>query len=265
MKRYAVVRNASVDVRRHPSHRSELRSQLLMGEVVRILSVRGSGRWSRVENKADGYRGWVRAWGLFPVTEAEAEAWSRSARWRVARSHIELRSGPGRGEIVGPLFWNSPVAEVGSSGAHVRLRLPDGTHGWTQRRNLRPANRRAGRLEDIVGRFSGIPYLWGGRTPLGFDFSGFVQQVLAGVGVEVPRDAHQQFLVSRRSPAARSPRKGELMFFGRRGGRMTHVAIALGKGLFAHAQGTVHVNSLSPSNPLYDKRLAASLRSIGRP
>jgi cell wall-associated NlpC family hydrolase len=46
---------------------------------------------------------------------------------------------------------------------------------------------------------------------------------------------------------------------------MTHVAIALGKGLFAHAQGTVHVNSLSPSNPLYDKRLAASLRSIGRP
>ena len=90
-------------------------------------------------------------------------------------------------------------------------------------------------------------------------------QVMAAVGLSLPRDAHEQFLFCRERPITRSPRPGDLLFFGRRGGRMTHVAIALGGGSFGHARGTVRVNSLLEANPLYDKVLARSLRAIGRP
>ena len=255
---------AALDVRRAPAHASELRSQLLMGEVVDVLSVAGRGRWSRIRNRSDGYRGWVRTWGVVPVSSREAEEWLANAEWRVAVRHLELRSSPGRGAVVGPLFWNSAVRVIEARREFALVALPGGTRAWTERRNLRPRSRPAGRLREVVLGFHGVPYLWGGRTPLGFDCSGFVQQSLAAVGIEVPRDAHEQFLACR-PLRSRSVRPGDLLFFASRGTRMTHVGIALDQGLYAHSRGTVRLSSLDRSNRLYDKELADTFRAFGRP
>ena len=56
----AVVALAALDLRRTPDHRSELKSQLLLGEVVRVLGPSRDGQWWRVRNEADGYAGWAR-------------------------------------------------------------------------------------------------------------------------------------------------------------------------------------------------------------
>src|SRR6185369_1191168 len=47
-----------------PTHAVELLSQLLLGETVTLLSRSRDGGWLRVRNEADGYAGWVRAWGV---------------------------------------------------------------------------------------------------------------------------------------------------------------------------------------------------------
>ena len=62
-----------------------------------------------------------------------------------------------------------------------------------------------------------------------------------------------------------APRFGDLAFFGPARSRVSHVALCLGGGYFAHARGQVRINSFEPSNPLYDKALADQLRSFGNP
>jgi len=264
MSSSAVVVIAALDLRRRPDHRSELRSQLLLGESVTVLSTTRGGKWARVENDSDRYRGWVRTWGLRSLTPEEARRWASDAGWRVATRYVELRARPGAGATITPLFWNSPLASSGASSRFRKVRLPDGAEGWLAREHLRPRDRRAGSLGRLVRGFWGVPYLWGGRTPLGFDCSGFVQQTLAGMGVYLPRDADQQFHACRILSRPDRAERGDLLFFGRRGKPMTHVAIALGKGLYAHSRGTVRVNSLVPGKQLYDKSLSETLRAAGR-
>ena len=58
---------------------------------------------------------------------------------------------------------------------------------------------------------SGLPYLYGGTTPAGFDCSGFTQYIFAKLGVSLPRTAEQQRQAT--TPVS-TPKVGDLVFFG---------------------------------------------------
>jgi len=58
---------------------------------------------------------------------------------------------------------------------------------------------------------SGLPYLYGGTTPAGFDCSGFTQYIFAKLGVSLPRTAEQQRQAT--TPVS-IPKVGDLVFFG---------------------------------------------------
>ncbi|RKO61680.1 Cell wall-associated hydrolases (invasion-associated proteins) [Caldibacillus debilis GB1] len=84
-------------------------------------------------------------------------------------------------------------------------------------------------------RYLGYPYHWGGTDPKSsFDCSGLVQWSFKQVGIELPRTAAQQFLVTRRlDPSAIEP--GDLVFFSY-GKGISHVGIYIGKGKMVNAQ-----------------------------
>ncbi len=262
---HGVVSVAALDLRRRPDHRSELKSQLLTGEVVRRQATSGDGQWWRVENLTDGYRGWVRSWGLVGVADSEARRWSRMATARAARCYAEIRRARGSGAVISPLFWNGRVIPRGRSGRWTLVELPDGRRGWVESGALSPGRRRPPsllrRLEDLLG----LPYLWGGRTPLGFDCSGFVQQVLAEQGIRLPRDADDQYRAVRPLGRSSRPKIGDLVFFGPRRGRLTHVGLVLGEDRFVHAHGWVKIGSFDHRNELYDNELSVLKRAFGRP
>ena len=261
-----VVSLAALDLRAAPDHRAELTSQLLMGEVVRLAGQDRSRHWWRIVNLADGYRGWVRAWGVVPVSEARAQRWRRRARRRVIVPFGAVHAGRrGSGALVSPLFLNARVIAASGRGGDVAVELPDGRRGYTNASALGPLRGGAPGIAERVRGLLGVPYLWGGRTPAGFDCSGFTQQVLWEQGIALPRDAHHQFLASRPLAENEAPQPGDLVFFRGRDGRMGHVGIGLGGPWYAHCRGIVRVNSADPRNRLSDSDLNATMAGWRRP
>lgn len=261
---FAVVSLPALDLRRRPDHRSELRSQLLMGEHVRVLRSAVRGQWWRVENQTDAYSGWVRNWGLVGCSGQRARRWLVRARSRIVRLYAEVRTEPGRGAMVSPVFWNGRVISGRIRGRHRRVELPDGRRGWIAVDAMGSTRTRT-RIVDRVRDLLGVPYLWGGRSPLGFDCSALTQQLFIEHGITLPRDAHDQYLATCRHRVSGPLESGDLMFFGSPQGRFSHVAVALGGGLYAHARGRVRINSIEPGNPLFDNELTPQLRASTRP
>jgi hypothetical protein len=262
---HGVVSLASLDVRRRPGHGSEMGSQLLLGEVVRIHQRVARGAWCLVENETDGYRGWVRAWGLVEVSARRAGAWRRAARARVTRLWAEARLDPGAGALVTPLVWGGRVIPGRSRGRYRRIELPDGRQAWAGSGTLLVGRRRTPGLVHRVRDLLGVPYLWGGRTPGGIDCSGLTQMLLAEQGHRLPRDAAEQERSTRRLGPEEPHREGDLAFFGARGRPAGHVGLLLGGGYYVHCRGRVRINCIHPDNPLYDNTLGHQFRSVGRP
>lgn len=79
----------------------------------------------------------------------------------------------------------------------------------------------------------GVPYLYGGSTPHGFDCSGLVYYSYGGAGKVVPRTTSALWRAAT-TVAAGSERPGDLVFFDTEG-KPGHVGIYLGDGYFVHA------------------------------
>jgi hypothetical protein len=252
----AVVTLPALDLRPDPDHRAELASQLIMGEVVRVLHARPRKGWWRVVNAADGYEGWVREWGLVPATAARAARWRAMATAVVSVPACTALARPETGIAVSPLFLGSRVIPGRRRGGHRAVEFPDGRRGWVPGTALRLPGEPVSALLDRVTSLLGTPYLWGGRTPAGIDCSAFTQLVLAEQGKALPRDAADQHRVCAPVPPGEKVRAGDLAFFAVRGGPPSHVGLALGDGYFSHSRGRVCIASLESSNALWDKALA---------
>ena len=260
---HAVVTLPALDVRPEPRHAAELVSQLLLGETVAILARSRDPGWVRVRNDADGYAGWVRAWGLVPAAPARVARWRRMAQGRVAAPMALVRSGRGSGGGVSPVFFGNRLIAGRASRGWRAVELPDGRRGFLAASALGGRARPA--LESRIATLLGTPYLWGGRTPAGYDCSAFVQQVLLEQGIPMPRDARDQCRRSRRLGSGAASRPGDLVFFRRPGEPASHVGLALGGGFYAHCRGRVAVASMDPDNPLCDKDLFSQFMGWYRP
>ncbi len=107
----------------------------------------------------------------------------------------------------------------------------------------------AGKIIATAKQYLGVPYLWGGSTPSGFDCSGYVQYVFAKHGYSLPRTSKQQWNVGT-SISKSNLKEGDLVFFANTyTSGISHLGIYIGNNQFIHAsssQGVV-ISSLSNS------------------
>lgn len=215
-------------LRREPTHRSEMVSQLLLGELVSCLEF--SGDFVFIQNKYDGYTGWCQKSQLLPLTSAisttGAEQLSSGyvapATWKGFPVHVPL------GAPVGNLLDNQLSDFFYNGSVHCAGSLPFVSEN----------------IIDHVALYHQTPYAWGGKSIFGIDCSGFCQQVYRFFGKKLPRDASQQALVGEMVGFLEEVRCGDLAFFENEEGTITHVGLLLNNKEIIHASGKVRIDDI---------------------
>jgi cell wall-associated NlpC family hydrolase len=92
-------------------------------------------------------------------------------------------------------------------------------------------------LPALIGAWLDAPYLWGGRTVLGVDCSGFAQNIYKVMDIHIARDAHEQALQGHAVGFLQEAVPGDLAFFDDEEGKIIHVGILLSESEIVHAAG----------------------------
>jgi len=227
------VKEGVVDVKREPRPDAPLDTQALYGDCVTVYDEEEGWCWGQLAS--DGYVGWIAANALWSRVDQPTHV------VRVPRSFVYPAA-----NMKAPTILALPL------GAAVRiverrddfLATSDG--GFIYAKHLLAVGDYANDFVAVAETLIGVPYLWGGKSPLGIDCSGLVQCALARAGIAAPRDSDLQEAGLGRPVAPEEPlRRGDLVFW------KGHVGIMRDSSTLLHANAT---HMLVASEPFEEVR-----------
>lgn len=221
---YGIAINPLIPGRREGSDRSEMVTQLLFGELYTVLEEKE--KWILIQNDADQYQCWIDRKQHHPIGTNEYQN-LKQGQFQISAEIL----GETQGKIRVPF---GAKINYGGSTPVSDITLFDG----------KAASREYRDIEKYAKLFLEAPYLWGGKSILGMDCSGFCQVVFSAAGVELPRDAYQQAEIGNTIEFLEEAMTGDLAYFDNREGKITHVGILLGKDQIIHASGKVRIDKL---------------------
>lgn len=220
---------AAISMRREPSDKSEIVNQVLYGETFLILEKQE--KWSKIKLHHDQYEGWI-----------------DNKQWQKQESGVMNKD---KVSIVSNLFLKKSN-HIYPLGSLVDFEVSQHMKSLLQTAKL----------------FLNTPYLWGGRTFMGIDCSGFTQVVFRVHGIKLLRDAYQQATQGKKIKFT-DVMTNDLAFFSNNEGKIIHVGIVIKEKndlKIIHASGKVRIDKLKEDGIFYEETQTYShqLHSIKR-
>ncbi len=259
--KFGISNVGTAPVFKEPSMKSEQVTQIILGETFDVLET-FKEEWLRIRLHFDGYIGWVYKPQVVMMNEEKFSSYLKKKKVQFIANFGFIYSKPNKNSTaIRDIVICSTLNVIDEKGRWLMVELPDGAYGWLSKDEVKKPNnisvRNGEKITKTAKRFLGISYLWGGKTPKGFDCSGFVQTAFRINGIYLPRDSDMQWKVGRYvGKNFKKFKSGDLLFFSSDGDRITHVGIYTGKDMeIIHASGFVRINSLNRESEIFSERL----------
>ncbi|MGB0886910.1 MAG: NlpC/P60 family protein [Vicingaceae bacterium] len=233
--KYGICHLSNVPCRLEPSDASEMVTQLLYGETVKIYEEKKRD-WRRAKTAYDNYDCWIDIKQVTIISEEEFNAINSDY---VSSELVDVIEKEGS-KIVTPITLGSTLPNL----KNAKISFADEDFSFDGSAVNTSANQAKENLVGNAMMFLNAPYLWGGRSPFGIDCSGFTQIIYKLNGFKLPRDASQQANIGDTLSFIEESESGDLAFFDNEEGNIIHVGIMLENNRIIHASGKVRIDRI---------------------
>ena len=201
------------NIYKKPSKKSEITSQILYGEKIRILKIKN--RWLRIRTFNDNYSGYIKNEKLkkglkiiFKTNKSKTRIFSQNKKKNF-------------------LPFNSRLPVI-----NIKKKFIEFERGkWVKRKDIKLVNHKEKNFVRILKSFINCKYTWGGKSYKGIDCSALVQLYYLYNNKFFPRDTKDQISFKKGKKKLIKFSKGDIIYW------KGHVAICLSKNKLIHAYG----------------------------
>ncbi len=201
------------NIYKKPSKKSEITSQILYGEKIRILKIKN--RWLRIRTFNDNYSGYIKNEKLkkglkiiFKTNKSKTRIFSQNKKKNF-------------------LPFNSRLPVI-----NVKKKFIEFERGkWVKRKDIKLINHKEKNFVKILKSFINCKYTWGGKSYKGIDCSALIQLYYLYNNKFFPRDTKDQISFKKGKKKLIKFSKGDVIYW------KGHVAICLSRNKLIHAYG----------------------------
>ena len=215
----SIIRN----IYKRPSTNSEVSSQIIYGEKVRVLGTKN--KWIKIRTLSDNYSGYIKK-----------EKLKRKLKIIFKTSKLKTRIFS-QNKTKDFLTFNSRLPVLSKRKNFIEFEK----NKWIKKNNLRKINYFEKNYNKIFKFFLNSKYLWGGKTSDGIDCSALVQIYFYYNRIFFPRDTKDQIRFCK-IKNKKIFSKGDIIFW------KGHVGVCLNQIKFIHAYGPKKKVIIMPTN-----------------
>ena len=201
------------NIYRKPSKKSEITSQILYGEKIRILKIKN--RWLRIKTFNDNYSGYIKNEKLkkglkiiFKTNKSKTRIFSQNKKKNF-------------------LPFNSRLPVI-----NIKKKFIEFERGkWVKRKDIKLINHKEKNFVKILKSFINCKYTWGGKSYKGIDCSALIQLYYLYNNKFFPRDTKDQISFKKGKKKLIKFSKGDIIYW------KGHVAVCLSRNKLIHAYG----------------------------
>ncbi len=243
-----IVSSSIASIYNKPSFSSELITQALIWEKLIVIDRKDN--WYKVILR-DGYIGWIHSFYLTKADTYDQNPFLKNKNnWYWVKDKFLLLSLDDNSTKI--ISYGSLIPCFEENNIFFTL-LPNEQKIKVDKKalvSLTENNKFKKNIVYSMGQLINTPYLWGGKSFLGFDCSGLVQSILNICNVKLPRDSSEQILSNKIIENTNEPNIGDLIFF-KSNSVVDHVGLYVNKFEFIHSSGYVKLNSVNNKNENY--------------